>query len=102
MGLMLLTNVEFDLYLAYDTNPILFCIGLFMYEWRTGRGCVYKNHVHIVFVTKYRRGVLTKAMLNQLHEIFTETCAQMDCEISVRLLMLWLLVNKYPLCPHLV
>jgi putative transposase len=52
-----------------------------MYEWRTGRSCVYKNHVHLVFVTKYRRDVLTKTMLERLNEIFTETCEQMDCEL---------------------
>ena len=52
-----------------------------MYEWRTGRSCIYKNNVHLVFVTKYRRDVFTLEMLNRLKEIFTETCQQMDCEI---------------------
>jgi putative transposase len=50
-----------------------------MYEWRTGRSCVYKNNVHLVFVTKYRRDVLTSPMLERLKEIFNETCQQMDC-----------------------
>lgn len=52
-----------------------------MYEWRTGRSCVYKNHVHLVFVTKYRRGVLTQKMLDRLKEVFDETCEQMECEL---------------------
>jgi putative transposase len=52
-----------------------------MYEWRTGRSCFYKNNVHLVFVTKYRRDVFTVEMLNRLKEIFIETCQQMDCEI---------------------
>lgn len=52
-----------------------------MYEWRTGRSCVYKNHVHLVFVTKYRRDVLTAKMLNRLQEIFAETCDQMNCKL---------------------
>jgi putative transposase len=52
-----------------------------MYEWRTGRACVYKNNVHLVFVTKYRRGVFTKQMLERVHEIIKETCLQMDCEL---------------------
>jgi len=52
-----------------------------MYEWRTGRACVYKNNVHLVFVTKYRRGVFTKQMLDRVHEIIKETCLQMDCEL---------------------
>lgn len=51
------------------------------YEWRTGRSCVFKNFVHLVFVTKYRRGVFTDTMLNRLKEIFIETCEQMDVEL---------------------
>ena len=52
-----------------------------MYEWRTGRSCVYKNNVHLVFVTKHRRDVLTKAMLDRLNDIFEETCKQMQCKL---------------------
>ncbi|WP_158650636.1 IS200/IS605 family transposase, partial [Acinetobacter indicus] len=36
---------------------------------------------HLVFVTKYRRDVLTKDMLSSLKEIMEETCLQMDCEL---------------------
>ncbi len=50
-------------------------------NWRAGRHCVFNNHVHLVFVTKYRRDVLTKKMLDRLKELFTETCLQMDCEL---------------------
>ena len=32
-------------------------------EIRKGKKCVYNLHVHLVFVTKYRRGVFTKAVL---------------------------------------
>jgi putative transposase len=52
-----------------------------MYAWRTGRSCVFKNHVHLVFVTKYRRDVFTAEMLGRLRSILAETCAQMDCEL---------------------
>ncbi|NBV29520.1 IS200/IS605 family transposase, partial [bacterium] len=52
-----------------------------MDEWRTGRSCVFKNNVHLVFVTKYRRDALTLAMLNDLKLIFKETCEQLDCEL---------------------
>lgn len=52
-----------------------------MYEWRTRRSCVYKNNVYLVFVTKYRRNLFTKEMLDRLNEIFSETCQQMDCEL---------------------
>ncbi len=41
-----------------------------MYEWRTGKSCVFKNNVHLVFVTKYRRNVFTKEMLDRLTDIW--------------------------------
>ena len=52
-----------------------------MYQWRTGRSCVFKNYVHLVFVTKYRCKVFTLEMLNRLKEIINETCNQMECEL---------------------
>ena len=52
-----------------------------MYEWRTGRSCVFKNTIHLVFVTKYRRGVFTAEMLARTKEIIEETCSQMDCDL---------------------
>jgi len=51
------------------------------YAWRTGRSCVFKNNVHLVFVTKYRRDVFTLEMLNRMKELFSETCIQMDVEL---------------------
>jgi len=51
------------------------------FEWRTGRSCVFKNFVHLVFVTKYRRTVFTKEMLDRLKELFLETCDQMEVEL---------------------
>lgn len=50
-------------------------------EWRTGRSCVFQNHIHLVFVTKYRRDVLTNAMLVRLRELFSETCKQFSSEL---------------------
>jgi putative transposase len=51
------------------------------FAWRTGRYCLYKNFVHLVFVTKYRRGVFDEAMITRLHAVFRETCEQMGCEL---------------------
>lgn len=51
------------------------------YEWRTGRHCIFKNHIHLVFVTKYRRGVFTDAMLERVEEVLHETMKQMDGEL---------------------
>ena len=41
---------------------------------RRGRTCVFLMHIHLVFVTKYRRKVFTKAVLNHLKEIFVSVC----------------------------
>ena len=38
-------------------------------------------HVHLVFVTKYRRDVFTKAILNDLQKIFASVCADYDAEL---------------------
>ena len=48
---------------------------------RHGRHCVFKLHVHLVFVTKYRRGVFTKAVLNELQEIFSAVCTDFEAEL---------------------
>ncbi|WP_256484881.1 transposase [Endozoicomonas sp. 4G] len=37
-----------------------------MYEWRSCRSCTFRNNVHLVFVTKYRRAVFTKEMIDRL------------------------------------
>jgi putative transposase len=52
-----------------------------MYKWRTGRSCVFKNTVHLVFITKYRRDVFTEEMLARMKELMNETCEQMEAEL---------------------
>lgn len=44
-------------------------------ELRHGRHCVFALYVHLVFVTKYRRGVLTDEALEWLKLHFTKVCA---------------------------
>ena len=51
------------------------------FEWRTGRSCVFKIFLHLVFVTKYRREALTAEMIDTLKEVFRETCEQMEGEL---------------------
>jgi len=51
------------------------------FSWRTGRSCIFKHFVHLVFVTKYRRNVFTNEMLEQLERVFRETCLQMGAEL---------------------
>jgi putative transposase len=38
-------------------------------------------HVHLVFVTKYRRGVFTKAILDDLRGVFGSVCADFEAEL---------------------
>jgi putative transposase len=64
---------------------------------RTGRHCVFNLHVHLVFVTKYRYGVLTLEILKSLQEIFETVCQNFEAELveingeedHVRLLVLY-------------
>jgi REP-associated tyrosine transposase len=41
---------------------------------RHGRHCIFKMHVHLVFVTKYRRRVFDAAVLDALRDIFQSVC----------------------------
>lgn len=48
---------------------------------RHGRHCVFDLHVHLVFVTKYRRKAFTKTIINELQEVFTEVCTKFGAEL---------------------
>jgi len=48
---------------------------------RRGRHCVFAMHVHLVFVTKYRRGVFTKKILDDLRSIFSSVCTDFEAEL---------------------
>ena len=48
---------------------------------RHGRHCVFQMHVHLVFVTKYRRGVFTKEVLDDLRDIFTGVCNDFEAAL---------------------
>jgi len=50
-------------------------------EIRTGRHCVFKLHVHLVFVTKYRKKVFTNEILKDLETIFKDVCQDFETEI---------------------
>ena len=49
---------------------------------RHGRHCVFNMHVHLVFVTKYRKCLLSQAMLNDLQGIFAHVCKDFDAELA--------------------
>jgi putative transposase len=48
---------------------------------RRGRHCTFMMHVHLVFVTKYRRDVFTKEFLDALHPIFQSVCNDFGAEL---------------------
>jgi putative transposase len=48
---------------------------------RTGRHFVFNLHVQLVFVTKYRRCVFTKEILEDLSNIFSSVCADFEAEL---------------------
>jgi len=50
-------------------------------EIRHGRHCVFNLHVHLVFVTKYRRWVFTGEVLADLRNIFAAVCQDFSAEL---------------------
>lgn len=48
---------------------------------RRGRHCVFDLHVHLVFVTKYCRGVFTDEVLEDLREIFSSVCTDFEAKL---------------------
>lgn len=47
-------------------------------ELRHGRSCVFAMHVHLVFVTKYRRKVFTQQVLREMKLIFGSVCKDFE------------------------
>lgn len=47
-------------------------------DLRRGRTCIFIMHIHLVFVTKYRKKVFTKQILNDLRTIFTNVCTDFE------------------------
>ena len=50
-------------------------------EVRTGRHCTFNLHVHLVFVTKYRRKVLNANAIKRLKTIFADVCIDFEAEL---------------------
>ena len=51
-------------------------------DLRRGRTCVFLMHVHLVFVTKYRRKVFTKTVLDDLRNIFSTVCLDFESTLA--------------------
>ncbi|HXG36303.1 MAG TPA: IS200/IS605 family transposase [Dehalococcoidia bacterium] len=50
-------------------------------ELRSGRHCVFQMHVHLVFVTKYRRNVFDGDATQRLRAIFAKVCADFEARL---------------------
>lgn len=50
-------------------------------EIRQGRHCVFNLHAHLVFVTKYRRHVFTKAIIDDMRGVFAKVCTDFEAEL---------------------
>ncbi|WP_334472614.1 IS200/IS605 family transposase [Arsenophonus sp. PmNCSU2021_1] len=48
---------------------------------RRGRNCVFLMHVHLVFVTKYRREIFDQDAIEKLRSYFTRVCTDFDVEL---------------------
>ena len=50
-------------------------------DYHTGRLVVFDLHARLVFVTKYRRGVLTSSAIDSLKSIFEKVCCDFDAQL---------------------
>ncbi len=50
-------------------------------EIRRGRHVVYALHAHLVFITKYRRDVLSALAIRDLNGIFAKVCEDFGAEL---------------------
>lgn len=50
-------------------------------EIRKGKHCTFLMHVHLVFVTKCRRGMFTKEILDDLQIVFAGICIDFEAHL---------------------
>jgi len=48
---------------------------------RRGRHCVFLMHIHLAFVTKYRRKIFDPDATEKLRSYFASVCADFDVEL---------------------
>ncbi len=51
-------------------------------EIRTGRHCAFMMHVHLVFVTKYRKNIFNQTILEDIEVIFNHVCEKFEAELN--------------------
>ena len=50
-------------------------------EIRHGRHCIFKMHVHLVFLTKYRRKVFEGDAIDRLRGMFVKVCTDFEASL---------------------
>ena len=50
-------------------------------EIRHGRHCVFQIHVHLVFVTKYRKRIFDGDAIQRLRAMFTKVCTDFEAQL---------------------
>ena len=51
-------------------------------EFRIGRHCVFQLHAHLIFVTKYRKKVFTKSILERMKNTFESVCKDYETTLK--------------------
>lgn len=49
---------------------------------RHGRHCIFNIHIHLVFVTKYRKTIFDSSAIQALEQIFAHVCKDFDAELK--------------------
>jgi putative transposase len=65
----------FGIYIKYTKNNAI------MQDLRTKRHVVFSLHLHLVFVTKYRKKVFTQKMYERLKYHFERVCGDFGCKL---------------------
>lgn len=50
-------------------------------EIRSGRHCTFLMHVHLVFITKYRKTLFTQDHFNTMRMVFKNICSDFEAEL---------------------
>ena len=81
-GYLFVTRMQFVL-IAASFHAVYIAIGPSerKMEYRTGRHVVYMLHVHLVFVPRCRRDVLSDLAIRDLQRIFAKVCTDFEAEL---------------------
>ncbi|MDR9402612.1 MAG: IS200/IS605 family transposase, partial [Halothece sp. Uz-M2-17] len=50
-------------------------------SFKSSSHSAYRLQYHIIFTVKYRKPIITKAMLDRLEEIFSDVCGKWRCRL---------------------